>query len=517
MNKVKGKFMIYNVPYLPFDFNIIEELDTDLMEIFRKSRELLEKFPEIRESIVRDQDIHGQKKKLIRNEVKRYNDVHINGNYYLFDCIEITEPVKLEKTGRERLKPELVLYFLIIRGLWGSISDHAAKQAIHDSISISAVLAHHSYKVPGSNTVRENLNAVSNKTRRLIMDSLSMLILLKGLDDFNEVYIDSTDVAANTAYPTDISVLYKLLDRVYRSFRFLTDEFGFPMLSDGWLDTRMKKLKSHLAFINMQIGKKGMKGNVKEKFKLFVSLADNIIKSFFDEQEKMLIKYETSDLTPDKSLALDRLWFKIDSDLNDAAYVLYYAELLVNENIKLPSREKILSISDPDAAFIQKGQRNPTIGYKPQIGRSRNGFISGFLLPKGNVSDSEMLVPTVMEVCRSTRVKPNLVSTDDGYASEDGVGILKNDLNILTVSINGAKGKKITSEDWDTTLYSEARRMRSAAESGMFTLKYRHSFGKMRRRGIEAVEAEQLEKIIAYNFIHMIKKEKKRLNQPDPI
>ncbi len=71
-------------PYLPFDFNIIEELDTDLMEIFRKSRELLEKFPEIRESIVRDQDIHGQKKKLIRNEVKRYNDVHINGNYYLF-------------------------------------------------------------------------------------------------------------------------------------------------------------------------------------------------------------------------------------------------------------------------------------------------------------------------------------------------------------------------------------------------------------------------------------------------
>ncbi len=98
-----------------------------------------------------------------------------------------------------------------------------------------------------------------------------------------------------------------------------------------------------------------------------------------------------------------------------------------------------------------------------------------------------MLVPTVMEVCRSTGVKPNLVSTDDGYASEDGVGILKNDLNILTVSINGAKGKKITSEDWDTTLYSEARRMRSAAESGMFTLKYRHSFGKMRRRGIEAV------------------------------
>jgi len=38
-------------------------------------------------------------------------------------------------------------------------------------------------------------------------------------------------------------------------------------------------------------------------------------------------------------------------------------------------------------------------------------------------------------------------------------------------------------------------------------LKFRHHFGKLRRRGFEEVHAEQMEKVIAHNFIHMIRKE----------
>ncbi len=43
---------------------------------------------------------------------------------------------------------------------------------------------------------------------------------------------------------------------------------------------------------------------------------------------------------------------------------------MADKNIKLPSRDKILRISDSDAAYIAKGQRNPVIVYKPQIARS---------------------------------------------------------------------------------------------------------------------------------------------------
>ena len=47
-------------------------------------------------------------------------------------------------------------------------------------------------------------------------------------------------------------------------------------------------------------------------------------------------------------------------------------------------------------------------------------------------------------------------------------------------------------------------------------LKYNHCFGQLKRRGIQAVHAEELEKVIAYNFVHMNRKEKElNLEQKD--
>ena len=40
----------------------------------------------------------------------------------------------------------------------------------------------------------------------------------------------------------------------------------------------------------------------------------------------------------------------------------------------------------------------------------------------------------------------------------------------------------------------------------MFSLKYVVHFGRMRRRGIKAVKSEMLGKIIAYNYLHRIRK-----------
>jgi len=77
-----------------------------------------------------------------------------------------------------------------------------------------------------------------------------------------------------------VSILYKLLDRAYRSFILLND-FGFPSL-DSWIETRQVRMKSHLSFISMNVAKKGVKGKVREKFKLMMRMADKNIKCFLN-------------------------------------------------------------------------------------------------------------------------------------------------------------------------------------------------------------------------------------------
>ena len=104
----------------------------------------------------------------------------------------------------------------------------------------------------------------------------------------------------------------------------------------------------------------------------------------------------------------------------------------------------------------------------------------------------------------------SIVSTDDGYASAKGRDKLL-ELGVKTISISGAKGKKLTaSEDWDSEEYKDARRCRSAVESLMFTIKDGFAFGELGRRGIKAVRDELLEKVLAYNCCRTILIRKRR-------
>ena len=191
------------------------------------------------------------------------------------------------------------------------------------------------------------------------------------------------------------------------------------------------------------------------------------------------------------------VWRKIC--LSWALFFNYTEERVLNE-IVLPSTEKIISISDKSAAFIQKGQRNSVIGYKPQLAQSKNGFVTALLIETGNGSDSSNLFPLTKRHFENTGVIPDFISTDDGYSSDAG-RIECLDFGVKDVCFSGAVGKKITpSELWESEEYILGRKKRSAVESLMFILKYVFEFGQLRRRGIENVKAEMTEEIIAYNI-----------------
>jgi hypothetical protein len=181
---------------------------------------------------------------------------------------------------------------------------------------------------------------------------------------------------------------------------------------------------------------------------------------------------------------------RLREDLDALQKVSAACQARVLEEKQVPTSQKVLSVSDPDVGFIAKGQREPVIGYKPQLARSGAGFIIGLLLPQGNAPDSNNLLPMVDEVITRTHVTPLVVSVDDGYASAENVKALQ-DRNVGVISINSAKGRAVTSRaDWDSDVYGEARDKRSAVESLIYTLKNGYDFGEVARRALPAALAE---------------------------
>lgn len=176
---------------------------------------------------------------------------------------------------------------------------------------------------------------------------------------------------------------------------------------------------------------------------------------------------------------------------------------------QVPVAEKLISLSDSDAAFIVKGGWNTVVGYRPQLARSGMGFVTGLVLPRGNAADSPHLVAMVKEQITNTGVIPAMTSADDGYSSQQGREEVLG-LGVKVVSISGAKGKKlIEAQLWKSRPYRQARAERSAIESLVFTLKEGFEFGEMARRSHENVLAEMLEKVLAYNISQIIRVRKK--------
>ena len=101
---------------------------------------------------------------------------------------------------------------------------------------------------------------------------------------------------------------------------------------------------------------------------------------------------------------------------------------------------------------------------------------------------------------------PRILTVDDGYASQANVEAAKA-RGIQVVSINGSKGRALTARaDWKSDEYADARALRSAAESLIFTLKQGFAFGEVARRSLSAAYAELLEKSLAYNLCQIVRK-----------
>jgi IS5 family transposase len=487
--------------------------DTDFRDLVEETRKLSELHPEILSSIEADQDAHALKKKELRLADKKFIAEQTSPLPQL--DLQTDNPVRAPglEQGRPRLPAESLLIFMMIRGYLGSVSDQKAYMFLCESMSLNDFLHNRGLQLPGKSTLVENLNLLSEQTLEKIHRAQLTMALGENLDDFRELTIDSTSVRANSSWPTDGKMMLGLLERVFRMGEELK-KFGLPGFRAGHVPRWFKEMEKIEFRICLNAGKAHSKRKMKKGYGKLLDKAQKALRALKIEWERCNEALNLLDYAPSRRKRLELICEQIQADLTDVERVIEYCRERIFENKTCPSKEKVLSLSDDTAAFIKKGGREPVIGYKPQLVRSRQGFVSGLQVPEGNAADSAEFAPCVEMAMERSGVIADLVSGDDGYATSKGRDTLM-EMGVGTVSISGAKGKKQTrEEDWESEEHKEARANRSAVESLMFTLKYSHRFGRVERRGIEAVRQELWEKVLAYNLCRMIhlrkKKEKER-------
>ncbi len=505
-NTSKNNYFLSSSFLQPQNLLFLNIPESGLVDYLQEAHHLIFREPVILEKIDADLDAHAKQKKRLRL-LDKYWGLSQSRRLPLPNIELASVEIKADELrlqgGRSRMSPYLVYMFLLIRGFWGGVKCSEFQLLLAESKTIQLFLdSYNEGKMPGFSTISENINNVSNETRDFIHDAQIRMISDEGLDDFKSTTIDSTSVSGNSAWPTDSGILTNLVIRTFHRGKKL-HKFGIPNIADRRFPDIIKTMKELSKKIAFTVKKRDSKVKRKKIYRKLLKEARSAHKTFQSELKKIKKSFLHLNIEPSRDFKLKRLFEWMEDDVNSMLKVIGYCSQRINHNETTPSKEKRLSLSDKSVGYIKKGDRDAVIGYKPQLGRSKQGFIPALKVPEGNAADSGEFSKIAGDAITRTGVVPDIISCDDGYANRAVRDELLT-LGVKVVSISGSKGKKmISQEDWESEEYVEARNNRSAVESLMFTIKHGFNFGKVLRRGIENVRAELLEKVLAYNFCRM--------------
>ena len=497
------------LPSQPLPQLFLSPVDSDLHTFLREVHRLAEFEPAILPQIEADLDAHGLHKKLLRQADRRFFAERTADLLHLPSLTPttraVTAPSPALAVGRPRLAAYAVFLFLMLRGRDGGCKDQTARLLLEESMTLRCWLENLGLKLPAASTLSDNLNAVSHATQDFIHQAQLRFIVAEGLDDFTSLYLDSTAIAANTEWPTDSGLITKLIERICRASSKL-ERFGLPNFPPAGQAELQRDLRRMHREISFTAGKPKRQSQTKQLYHQLLRRGGRAAKRFTRELAAATRALDaTTQLPPSKRTLAIALLAQIEEDIRAIGQVTHTCRRRVFAQETVPSAEKLVSLSDGDAAFIIKGGWDTQVGYRPQLGKSGQGFVSALLVPLGNAADSGQLIPGVLDHWERTNVLPNLVSTDDGYSSRNA----REDLlrtGVAVVSISGSKGKQITpTDDWQRPEYQAARAHRAGVESLIFTLKDGCQFGQLLRRENPNVRAELMEKILAYNFDQIIR------------
>lgn len=516
--------------------------DSECSELLSTASQLASFAPEILVSIEGDLDTYALEKKRKRWEHQRWIEEQTGA------LIELppADMGKLQlEQGRPRMHPLAVLSFLFLRGWLGGGKDARLEVMLRESVSLHIFLRNLDQPFPGASTIEENLNALSIETREIVLKAELALAFEEKLEDFESLRIDSTHCASASAYPTDSGTLTKLLCRmssrmqkVERIALRACDQIQGTQLGE-WseemrqLNYRICTLTSSSAIEaekaersesaeqagketgtneqkpkNQGIGRQKESAKTKLRRELYCELytkAQGALEVLAPMVETLREQIEESESSPQMQ-AKRELWIAVmEEDLQAAAKVIEQSRRRVCEGKKPSASAKMpLSVSDLSASFIEKGSWERVFGYRPQLAFSGKGLVSALLVPEGNASDQSQLSLVVEEAIANTGIIPRVVTVDDGYTGE-GELLKVQAAGVEVVSFSGARGRALLGEEkWNDERYAQARRDRNGAESGVSVLKAKVRFGQLSRTGIEAVRAEQMEKVLSANALKIV-------------
>jgi IS5 family transposase len=350
---------------------------------------------------------------------------------------DLVRGVKNPKKGRGGMHAEQVLRSWILQRIknWPL---RELQERIADGYGLRIFTRFFGAEVPKHDAFNRSFQSLCKETVRAINKLVAKGAVNLGIEDGENLRVDTTAVETDIHYPTDSSLL---ADSVRVITRLVVERVRklCPELVAGF-SNHVRRTKRRAREIDRLSGSGRRTRSWARKYRELVRVTEKVV-----TQARAVVAASESveGLDVLQEVALKGLCQEIGEFCRRADLVLDQTRRRVFQGEAVPAEEKIYSIFEIHTDLIKRGKvRKPLeFGHKVFFAETASGLISDYQILKGNPPDTEQVLPSLQRHQELFGRLPELYAGDRGFHSEATVKVCS-DAGVLGECLPHQRGKR---------------------------------------------------------------------------
>jgi transposase, IS5 family len=325
---------------------------------------------------------------------------------------DLERGLKNPGTGRGRLSPSQVLRSLILMRVknWDY---RELRERIADGFTLRQFTEFYCRRVPKHQAFNRAFNRLSPQTLKAVNELVVKVAVDLGLEDGQQLRVDTTVVQTDIHHPTDNTLLWDVVRVITRLVGYLGK--AAQQRFRGF-HNRTRAARRRMQEIQRLTPKERQERQTK-KYRQLIGIAEEVVKSARKALEGTRKMRSRNLLT---ELRIGELRKEIEQYCKLGDRVIDQARRRVLEGEQVPHQEKIFSIFETHTDLIKRGKILTPVefGHKVFLAESAQGLITQYEVLEGNPPDEQQVEASLERHKENFRRAPQVYSGDRGFYSE---------------------------------------------------------------------------------------------------
>ena len=386
-------------------------------------------------------------------------------------------------TGRPGLRGAQVLRIALLKQTHG-LSYRELEFHLQDSAAFRAFVGLGFTGFPVFQTLQMNVKRIRAETWEAIHRVLVRFARAQGIERGDRIRSDTTAVDANIHEPSDSSLLWDCVRVATRLLKRMARHH--PALRQHFRDhTRRAKRRAY------EIKFSARRKDRPQGYRDLVRVAEAVRNQAQDVLDRVADR---------SSRTLEELALALREVLGHLDRILDQAKRRVFEGERVPAAEKLVSIFEPHADILVKGQRDVQYGHKICLTGGRSSLILDCVIEQGNPPDATLVERTLVRHRDLFGRAPRQACFDGGFASRANLERAK-ELGVEDIAFHRKAGLGIHEMARSAWIFRRLRNWRSGIEGCISTVKRAFQLGRCTWRGLGSFQAYVWASVTSYNLV----------------